>query len=205
MKVDRQDLIELCDNFLNDKIDKAAIQDFALTVISKDDFDWEEDEIISDTIFEWDNEEINYEINKVNILLWKKRLLTEQDYLLSYNSWNSHIEKQKEVCKIHKSLWKPINKKLRIGSSTNIYNGPINGIRQPGEKGLTGWFIWTGSYSEADDFFQPICAEHLLQLRPDIIKYLGLDIGYRFLIDKNGYEDIWYDKNLKITGYKKHN
>jgi hypothetical protein len=94
-------------------------------------------------------------------------------------------------------LRKPINKKLNVGVSANLDNNPINGLRHPSEKGTTGWFIWTGEYSDADDFFQPICAEHLLQQRPDIIKYLGLDIGFRFLTDKNGYEDIWYDEKLK--------
>jgi len=197
MKVTRQNLIELCDSFLENKIDKTAIQNFAWTAISDDDFEWDEDEIISDTIFEWDNEDINFEINKTNISLWKKRLLTEKDDLLIHNNWNVHIEVQKEICVNSNSTWKPINKKLNIGVSTNLEKDPINGLRHPAEKGTTGWFIWTGEYSEADDFFQPICAEHLLQQRPEIIKYLGLDVGFRFLSDSKGYEDIWYDEKLK--------
>lgn len=197
MRVTRQYLIELCDNFLDDKIDKLVIQDFAWKAISEDDFEWDGDEIISETIFDWDNEEINFEINKTNIRLWKNRLLTGQDELMSYNSWNSHIDKQKEICLKHNSTWKPINKKLNVGASANLDKDPINGLRHPNEKGTIGWFIWTGEYSEADDFFQPICAEHLLQKRPDIIKYLGLDIGFRFLVDRNGYEDIWFDEKLK--------
>ncbi|NBA78852.1 hypothetical protein GOQ04_25085 [Emticicia sp. ODNR4P] len=197
MRVTRQHLIELCDNFLDDKIDKIVIQDFAWKAISEDDFEWDGDEIISETIFDWDNEEINFEINKTNIRLWKNRLLTGQDELLSYNSWNSHIERQKIICTTNNSTWKPINKKLKIGVSADLEKDPINGLRHPNEKETTGWFIWTGEYSEADDFFQPICAEHLLQKRPEIIKYLGLDIGFRFISDKNGYEDIWYDEKLK--------
>jgi hypothetical protein len=43
-----------------------------------------------------------------------------------------------------------------------------------------------------------MCAEHLLQIRPDIIKYLGLDIGFRILTDKKGYEDIWVDEKLRV-------
>ncbi|MCP9764141.1 immunity protein Imm33 domain-containing protein [Lacihabitans soyangensis] len=197
MKVTRQDLIELCDKFLDNKIDKVIIQDFAWTAITDDDFEWQDDEIISETIFEWDNEDINFEINKTNISLWKKRLLTDKDDLLEHNFWNSHIDKQKEICKNNNSIWKPINKKLRVGVSINLDKDPINGLRHPAEKGTTGWFIWTGDYSEADDFFQPMCAEHLLQQRPEIIKYLGLDIGFRFLADAKGYEDIWYDEKLK--------
>ena len=114
MRVTRQHLIELCDNFLDDKIDKIVIQDFAWKAISEDDFEWEADKIISETIFDWDNEEINFEINKTNIRLWKNRLLTGQDELLSYNSWNSHIERQKIICTTNNSTWKPINKKLKI-------------------------------------------------------------------------------------------
>ena len=197
MRVTRQYLIELCDNFLEDKTDKSVIQDFSWKAITNDDIEWEEDEIISETIFDWENEEINFEINKTNIRLWKNRLLTGKNELMSYNSWNSHIEKQKEICTTHNSTWKPINKKLNVGASANLDKSPINGLRQPCEKGTTGWFIWTGEYSEANDFFQPICTEHLLQKRPDIIKYLGLDIGFRFLADRNGYEDIWFGENLK--------
>lgn len=51
MKVTRQNLIELCDSFLENKIDKTAIQNFAWTAISDDDFEWDEDDIISDTVF----------------------------------------------------------------------------------------------------------------------------------------------------------
>jgi hypothetical protein len=198
MIITRQILLDYCDKFLNDKIDKKIIQDFAWEAITSDDFEFVNDEIISDTIFEWDNEDINFEINKTNMQLWKNRLVTGQDDLLSYNSWNSHIERQKEICSTHNSQWKPINKKLRVGVSANLDTDPINGLRHPNEKGTTGWFIWTGDYSERDDFFQPMCAGHLLQKRPDIIKYLGLDVGYRFLADKNGYEDIWFDEKLKV-------
>jgi len=197
MIVTRQNLIELCDKFLDDKIDKGFIQDFAWTTITSDNFELIEDGIISDTIFKWDNEEINFEINKANIQLWRNRLLTGQDDLISHNSWNAHIDSQKEICTTHNSQWKPINKKLRVGVSANLDKDPINGLRHPNEKATTGWFIWTGDYSENEDFFQPMCAEHLLQVRPEIIKYLGLDIGFRFLSDKKGYEDVWYDPKLK--------
>lgn len=197
MTLTRQILIDYCDSFLNDKIDKKTIEDFAWEAITSDDYEFVDDEIITATIFEWDNEDINVEINKTNMQLWKNRLLMGQDDLVAYNIWNSHIENQKEICAAHSSLWRPINKKLRVGVSANLDEDPINGLRHPSEKGTTGWFIWTGDYSESEDFFQPMCAEHLLQLRPDIIKYLGLDIGYRFLADKNGYEDIWYDEKLK--------
>jgi len=163
-----------------------------------DELDWDDnDEVLSDTIFEWDNEEINFPINKVNMLLWKNRLENNIDKLIEYNFWNHHIEKQKEICDKYNSKWNPINQKLKVGISVDLNSDPLNGMREKAENGITGWYIWSGEFSEKDNFFKPLCAEHLLQIRPEIIKYLGLDVGYRFLIDENGYEDIWFDNNLK--------
>ncbi|WP_441007151.1 immunity protein Imm33 domain-containing protein, partial [Neisseria meningitidis] len=32
--------------------------------------------------------------------------------------------------------------------------------------------------------------------RPEIIPFLTLPPGYRFLIGENGYEDVWFDELL---------
>ena len=199
MQVSRQDLIQICDKFLRDEIGKKEVEDFAWNSITSDEYQTV-DEIIEDTLFEWDNEEINVPINKVNMQLWKQRLLTGNDELIEHNVWNVHIDKQKSVCEKYGSKWTPINKKFRVGVSHNLSTDPIHGLRHPNDKettkGTTGWFIWTGEYSDAEDFFKPICAEHLLQIRPDIIKYLGLAAGFRFLADSSGYEDVWFDEKL---------
>ena len=112
------------------------------------------------------------------------------------NEWNSYIEEQKKICKDYDSLWKPINKNLKVGISTNLNLEPLNGLRHNAEDGTTGWFIWSGEYEESDDFFKPICAEHLLEMKPEVIKYLGLDVGFRFLSGKENYEDVWFDKKI---------
>ena len=194
MTVTRENLIRLCDQFLNDEICKSEIESFASTLMFSEEVDWDDDdEILSETISEWDNEKINFPINKVNMSLWKLRLEKNVDQLLDYNSWNHHIEKQKEICLKYNTKWSPINYKLKVGVSTDLKSDPLNGKREKAESGITGWYIWSGAYDDKDDFFQPLCAEHLLQIRPEIIKYLGLDIGFRFLMDKDGYEDVWLD------------
>ena len=195
MKITRSDLIKVCDDFLKNKIDKIDVENFASEMIYIDD-DFE-DEIVAAIIFEWDNEIINYEINEVNVKLWKKWLQTDENKLLEHNSWNVHIEPQKNICGKYNSLWKPINKKFKIGISDNWNENPINGLRHSQQEGTTGWFIWSGEYSDNNDFFMPICPEHLLQIRPEIIKYLGLEIGFRFLVDNKGYEDVWKDENIE--------
>ena len=198
MKITRSDLIKICDNFLEKKIEKVDIENFGAEIMFDVDDKYEcEDEVVAEIVCHWDNEIINYEINEVNIKLWKKWLQTDENELLKHNSWNVHIKKKKKICKKYNSIWKPINKKLKIGISANLNESPINGLRHSQEKGTTGWFIWSGEYSENDDFFKPICAEHLLQMRPEIIKYLGLEIGFRFLVDNKDYEDVWKDENIE--------
>jgi hypothetical protein len=142
------------------------------------------------------NPTINYEINELNLKLWKEYLQTGEYKLGDFNNWNSHIQKQKNICKKVNSDWGPVNPKHKIGISDNLDQQPVHGLRHSPEKGTTGWFIWTGDYSAADDFFKPIHAVHLLERRPDLIKYLGLPPGYRFLVDDKGHEDIWEDKQL---------
>jgi len=199
MQVTRQDLLQVCDKFLRGEISRQEVEDYAWTLITSDNHEWDDD-VIDETLFEWDNEEINFPINKVNMQLWRKRLTTGIDELPEHNIWNVHIDKQKEICESYNSKWTPINNKLFIGVSENLTADPINGLRHPNDrettKGTTGWFIWSGEWSDADDFFMPMCAYHLLQIRPEIIKYLALDEGFRFLADSNGYEDVWYDETL---------
>jgi len=198
IKISRSNLVAKCDQFLNGELKKSDLENYASDLIGQDFFDWD-DEIIADIIFQWDSPEINFPINKKNIELWKHQLETEENLLADYNLWNVHIDRQKEICEKYQSKWKPINKKLMIGIGSNLNADPIHGLRQPKEKETTGWYIWNGEYSESNDFFKTICAEYLLQIRPDLIKYFGLDVGYRFLIDKKEYEDVWFDEKLKIT------
>lgn len=113
-------------------------------------------------------------------------------------TWDQFSIEQKIICEKYNSTFKPFDKKLKIGISDNLKLEPMNGLRHTEENGTSGWYIWSGEYSEKDDFFKPICAEHLLEILPEAIKYLALDTNYRFLIDKKGYEDVWFDQNLEI-------
>lgn len=86
---------------------------------------------------------------------------------------------------------------LKVGISRNIKESvkPLNGLRQPVTNDMTGWYIWAGDYSDADDFFVPMQARHLLEFCPQVLKYLGLAPGWRFLISGE-YEDVWEDRLL---------
>ncbi|WP_443096537.1 immunity protein Imm33 domain-containing protein [Rhizobium dioscoreae] len=66
------------------------------------------------------------------------------------------------------------------------------GVRQAMPKGGTvSWFFYCGEYSDAEDFYQPVHTAHLSELLPGVVKYLRLPVGTRFIIDDQGYEDVW--------------
>ncbi len=70
---------------------------------------------------------------------------------------------------------------------------PVYGIRHDVEGGTTGWYLWTGEYSEADDFYVPWHTAHLYERWPEVVPYLALPPGWRFVIAP-GYEDVWFDR-----------
>lgn len=71
---------------------------------------------------------------------------------------------------------------------------PIYGTRIALPRGGTvSWFIHAGEYSDADDFYQPLHTAHLATLLPRVVEYLRLPPGAKFIIDDQGYEDVWMD------------
>ena len=87
---------------------------------------------------------------------------------------------------------------LKAGVAANVSSAliPLNGLRHPPESGTSGWFLWAGEeFSTAADFFKPVHIEHLSDMRPEVLKYLALPPGWRFLI-AGDYEDVWYDEKL---------
>lgn len=104
-----------------------------------------------------------------------------------------------EICKKYDSPFVDSPSGLKIGIALNVKEGiyPINGLRHPPQGDTTGWYIWAGEqFSDDPDFFVPLHVEHLVDWCPDVIKYLGLAPGWRFLIAPPSYEDIWQDNSL---------
>ena len=87
-----------------------------------------------------------------------------------------------------------------IGIAENVRDKnvfPVNGLRHNTDDTTSGWYIWSGiEFSYKTDFFKPLHIKHLEEWRPDILKYLALPPGYRFLIGENNYEDVWFDNSL---------
>ena len=78
---------------------------------------------------------------------------------------------------------------LAIGS---LDQSPIYGTRiDLPENGTISWFIHCGAHSDASDFYQPLHAAHLTELLPQVLAYLALPSGTKFILDRAGYEDVW--------------
>lgn len=104
------------------------------------------------------------------------------------------------VCLSVKAPFSPPSKNEKIGVSVSFFSDEstiIHGLRHPREEGVSGWYLWKGEYSDDKNFFQPMHLEHLLEATPELMPYLALPPGWRFLVDtNNGYEDVWRDLSL---------
>jgi hypothetical protein len=111
---------------------------------------------------------------------------------------NNTGQLQRNICRQYGVSLYPSPFHLKVGIARNAHQGAflINGLRHPPEGDTTGWYIWAGEeFSEAADFFEPLHVEHLVERCPEILPYLGLPPGWRFLIAPE-YEDVWFDESL---------
>lgn len=107
------------------------------------------------------------------------------------------IKIQKELCVMEDCVCELTGENEKVGFALQTQGKiPVNGLRHPREADTSGWYIWRGQeYSEDSAFFSPLHAKHLTEACPEVVKYLGLPPGYRFLI-AGDYVDIWYDESL---------
>lgn len=68
---------------------------------------------------------------------------------------------------------------------------PIVGIRKAAEGDENvSWYIYGGELEGADNF-ETMTVRKLQDVVPEVLPYLALDVGYRFMIDADDYEDVW--------------
>ncbi|MEH6459094.1 immunity protein Imm33 domain-containing protein [Chitinimonas sp. JJ19] len=110
----------------------------------------------------------------------------------------TYLALQKKICEKYDSAFMPLGDHEMIALALQTVGmNPVHGIRmRQVEQGDVGWFLYCGEYSSADDFYKPMHAEHLIRILPIVCQYLALAPGYRFIIDAQGYEDVWYDDTV---------
>ncbi len=76
MNISRTELIKICNRFLDDKISKDEMINFATSVMFDDEDKYEcEDEIVEEILSQWDNANTQFKINKTSIRFLKDKLL----------------------------------------------------------------------------------------------------------------------------------
>jgi hypothetical protein len=105
---------------------------------------------------------------------------------------------QARLCRLHGVPLVPSLPGQRVGIAKNVLEGlqPLNGLRHPPSGESTGWYIWAGEVlCSADDFFTPLHVAHLDEWCPEVVRFLGLPPGWRFLV-AGALEDVWFDPAL---------
>lgn len=99
----------------------------------------------------------------------------------------------------HRDVDHSVNAGDVVGASESLISGrwewPVHGLRHPPTRGTSGWHVWTGDLSDADDFFRPWHAGHLVRRCPEVAHLLHLPPGSRLLVAP-GHEDVGPDSSL---------
>jgi hypothetical protein len=100
------------------------------------------------------------------------------------------------ICARFGSSVVPVDPTLKVGVALDtLALSPLNALRHPPTGDTSGWYVWGGDYSSADNFFQPLHAAHLANYVPALLPYLALAAGWRVLLAPH-HEDAWYDPQL---------
>jgi hypothetical protein len=79
-EVTRQHLLKLCNDTLRGLLTATDLNTVAFALIASNYFHWDsttkDGEIVADTLFDWDNPEINFPLTVDNLRLWKLYLET---------------------------------------------------------------------------------------------------------------------------------
>ena len=114
-----------------------------------------------------------------------------------HQPWRAFEREQREVCARFGAPYEPIDPETKVGVDRRLLDGeqPFNGLRHAPEKDTNGWYLWGSDRFPADDGFVPSHAGHLVDDRPEVVPYLALPPGWRFLIAP-AWVDVWEDSML---------
>ncbi|TLX24661.1 hypothetical protein FE904_14915 [Chryseobacterium indologenes] len=105
----------------------------------------------------------------------------------------SVVRKQSEICKQKNlvPLFPNFNQSVVI--SDGVYEGKdIEGIRYESPQDESGWYLITDDYDDNIKSLKMVHFYHVAFARPDILKYLAIPFGYRFIM-KEGNIEIYKD------------
>lgn len=103
------------------------------------------------------------------------------------------IEEQQLLCEEFGSAYVEVSGDDVVAVAVQTLNkDPIVGLRKKAEGDeQVAWYIYGGELGEDDVNFETMTVRELQDILPDVLPYLALEEGYRFMIDADDYEDVW--------------
>ena len=104
------------------------------------------------------------------------------------------IEEQKLLCEEFDSAYIKVNADDEVAIAIKTLDQElIVGIRKKVEAGSkVAWYIYGGELEDGEEnLFEIVTITQLLEIFPDVLPYLALEEGFRFMIDQDDYEDVW--------------
>ena len=103
------------------------------------------------------------------------------------------IEEQKLVCEEFDSAYIKVNEDdvVAVAKQTLDKELIVEKKKKPETDENVCWFIYGGELEEGEDFFETMTVKALEEILPEAIPYLALETGFRFMIDRDDYEDVW--------------
>lgn len=99
-QITRQHLLKLCCDCLDRYLTPEELNIISFALICSEYFTWDENtkdgEVITTTIYDWDNSEIGFSLTKENLSLWRE-YLESGDYKLDKTTCKNHSNTMKAV------------------------------------------------------------------------------------------------------------
>lgn len=106
----------------------------------------------------------------------------------------SVVREQSEICRQHNFIPLFPNFNQSVVISDGVYEGKdIEGIRYDSPQDESGWYLITDDYNDDIKSLKMVHFYHVAFARPDILKYLAIPFGYRFIM-KEGNIEIYKDE-----------
>ncbi|WNI38410.1 hypothetical protein [Chryseobacterium sp. SG20098] len=106
----------------------------------------------------------------------------------------SVVRQQSEMCLQYDLIPLFPNFNQSVVISGGVYEGKdIEGIRYDSSQDESGWYLITDDYNDDIKSLKMVHFYHVAFARPDILQYLAIPFGYRFIM-KNGNVEICRDE-----------
>lgn len=104
----------------------------------------------------------------------------------------------KECCQHYEAEYCPVEAAQLVAISKGVLEGrrPVEGVRYPSPKHMSGWWLTTDEYDGDIDSIVTVHFEHIIEARPDLAIYMALPHGYRFDLGGDP-EHVWFDEDVK--------